>query len=292
MINSVFPRNKPSPIPKIITTPEYIAKGRLKSTYEKTKLAFKVPWMGVIAMAFSNYPNFYNALWKYMHPLSNSIEFELLCKRLVLFSGKKIRELNIKSILKNLENIGYSNYEIKQISEMNKVFTYGNMPYLIMATAARIFLEKGELNNVNNFTKKKKFSSSPKITKLLLIEEHHADTRLKEIYKSIKKNIGLPFINTDYRAFARWPSYFSLAWENLQPTLNSNQYERKVSEIHNYVIRKVLELPNPNQITSKSILLAAKKDKKINEIKKVVNLFQWLLPGLIANVAFMKEQLN
>ena len=40
------------------------------------------------------------------------------------------------------------------------------------------------------------------------------------------------------------------------------------------------------------IINAAKKDKKIYEIKKVVQLFQWLLPGLITNVAFMKEQIK
>ena len=53
-----------------------------------------------------------------------------------------------------------------------------------------------------------------------------------------------------------------------------------------------LLLPNPNKIKSIQIINAAKKDKKLNEIKKVVDLFQWLLPGLITNVAFMKEQIK
>ena len=51
-------------------------------------------------------------------------------------------------------------------------------------------------------------------------------------------------------------------------------------------------LPNPNKINSVLVINAAKKDKKLNEIKKVVNLFQWLLPGLITNVAFMREQIK
>ena len=38
--------------------------------------------------------------------------------------------------------------------------------------------------------------------------------------------------------------------------------------------------------------LIAERDEGFNEIKKVVNLFQWLLPGLIINVAFMKEQIK
>ena len=59
-MNNLFPRKKPIPIPKIIITPEYLAKGRLKKSYTNTKVAFNVPWMGVVAMAFSNYHNFYN----------------------------------------------------------------------------------------------------------------------------------------------------------------------------------------------------------------------------------------
>ena len=53
-----------------------------------------------------------------------------------------------------------------------------------------------------------------------------------------------------------------------------------------------LLLPNPNKIRSNEVIAAAKKDKKFGEIKNVVNLFQWLLPGLITNVAFMREQIK
>ena len=115
----LFPRKKPYFTKKIIVTPEHLAKGRLKNTYNKTKMFFNVPWMGVVAMAFSNYPNFYNALWKYMYPLSKSSEFNKLCKRLIILSKKKAKELKPKSIIKGLKAIGYSNYEIKQIDQVN-----------------------------------------------------------------------------------------------------------------------------------------------------------------------------
>ena len=88
-MNYSFPRRKPSAVPKIIVTPEYLAKGSLKKSYINTRLAFNVPWMGVVAMAFAKYPFFYNSLWNYMLPLTKSIEFDNLCKRLVIISKKK-----------------------------------------------------------------------------------------------------------------------------------------------------------------------------------------------------------
>ena len=291
-MNYSFPRKKPSPVPKIIVTPEYLAKGSLKKSYINTRLAFNVPWMGVVAMAFAKYPFFYNSLWQYIHPLTRSIEFDNLCKRLVMISKKKALELKPKPLIKSLKKIGYNSYEIKKINEVNQIFTTGNMPYLIMATIARIFLGEGELLNTKSFKKNNSTSIKSDKNYLLLIEQHHANKSLKEIYKSIKSNLGLPFLNTDYRAFARWPSYFEMTWKSFLPALLSKKYEEKVLEIHNFIIKESLLLPNPNKIKSIQIINATKKDKKLNEIKKVVNLFQWLLPGLITNVAFMREQIK
>ena len=291
-MKNLFPRKKPFPVPKIQVTPEYMAKGRLKESYSSTKSAFDVPWMGVVAMAFAKYPHFYNTLWKYMYLLSKSNEFNNLCKKLVNISKRKAIELKPKSIIKKLKKIGYDEYEIKKINEVNKIFTIGNMPYLTMATIARILLEKGELLNRSSYKKNKHNKKSNNQKHLLLLEQHHADDSLKEVYKSIKSNLGLPFINTDYRAFARWPSYFIISWKYFLPTLLSQEYEKKVLEIHNFIIKESLLLPNPNKLTSIQIITAAKRDKKLNEIKKVVNLFQWLLPGLVTNVAFMREQIK
>ena len=88
-MQNLFPRKKPTKIKNIDVIPEYLVKGKLKKSYAKTKQAFNVPWMGVVAMAFSKYYNFYNALCKYTYPLSNSIQFNILCKKLVNISKKK-----------------------------------------------------------------------------------------------------------------------------------------------------------------------------------------------------------
>ena len=97
-----FPRKKPIPLPKIIVTPEYLAKGNLKKSYDNTKMAFNVPWMGVVAMAFAKYPFFYNSLWEYLYPLSKSTEFNKLCKKLIIIGKKSIR-IKTKIIGKKLK---------------------------------------------------------------------------------------------------------------------------------------------------------------------------------------------
>ena len=285
-------RNKPNKNTNFTAVPEYLAKGRLKETYDKTKQVFNVPWMGVVAMAFSHYPNFYNSIFSYMKPLSKSREFNYLCKNLVIMSKKSALKLKPKSILDKLEKKGYNNLEVTNILNVNNIFTKGNMPYLILATLSRIFLEKGDLRNNNKFSINDLEVTNANMSQLILVEEHHAEKEIKAVYNSIKKNLGLPFINTDYRAFARWSSYFSIAWKSFLPSLHKKQYDIEVLKIHDYVVKNVLLLPNPKEINHQQIIFAANKDKKLSEIKKVVKLFQWLLPGLILNVAFMREQLK
>jgi hypothetical protein len=70
--SAVLLRKCPDPVPEVFPLPEYLAKGDRKEDYEDTKAVFEVPWMGVIAMAFSHYRKFYRALWLGLRPVFQS----------------------------------------------------------------------------------------------------------------------------------------------------------------------------------------------------------------------------
>ena len=124
------------------------------------------------------------------------------------------------------------------------------------------------------------------------MEVHHADQDTRALYQDIKASLGLPFVNTDYRALARWPSYFALAWNDLKPVVNTDVYAAICTDIHEWADRLVVEnLPNPADLTADSLRSAADDDGNLDEIVQVVRLFQWLLPGLVTNVAFFRAQL-
>lgn len=113
---------------------------------------------------------------------------------------------------------------------------------------------------------------------------------MQALYADIRGTLGLPFINTDYRAFARWPSYFDLAWKDIKPAIQSDDYESATSRIHRKAISLALSLPNTSQVSATQLQNAAETDADLQEILSVVQLFQWLLPGLALNVALLREQ--
>ena len=56
-------------------------------------------------------------------------------------------------------------------------------------------------------------------------------------------------------------------------------------------VEAIRDLPNPGRLTPEGLRSAALRDAPLEEVRDVVRLFQWLLPGLIVNVAFFRAQL-
>jgi hypothetical protein len=284
-----LPRLKPNPIPKIAPIPEHLAEPALKEIYEDTKAALRVPWMGVVAMSFARYPRFYATLWGASRELSASAQFVAACHE--LRQEAESTSLSAPSVLQKLHELGYTEPEIAEIRALIEIFSHGNMPYLLIATAARLLLEGNEIGTSRSISKPVQSQHGPAAGgKLVLMEPHHAERQLQALYDDLKSTIGLPFLNTDYRALARWPSYFDVAWRSLKPLIGTPAYDEAVERVHKKAVALVLALPNPGELTRARLVAAANEDTGAESVLDVVRLFQWLLPGLVVNVACMRKQ--
>jgi len=291
IVTASLPRLKPHPIPAIHPVPEYLADARLSAVYEETKAVFQVPWMGVVTMAFAHYPTFFEVLWGGYRDLAGSREFVDACAALRATAEAAAADLGPTPFCAELASMGYAEPEIDEIRKLNEVFSHGNMPYLMIAVAARLLLEGGSLSAGSVVTPFAGRHGPSRDTRLLLMEAHHVDAPTRAVFDDIKARLGLPFVNTDYRAFARWPSYFAAAWRDLAGKVPTAAYEAKIRKVHDAAVESMLALPNPGGLSSNSLIEAARKDAPLEEILNVVRLFQWLLPGLATNVAYFRTQL-
>ncbi len=286
-------RERPDPLPPIHPTPEYLVSGQRAQWYEDMKRVFQVPWMGVVTMAFSHYPHFFDCLWRGLKPLAQSQVFVQECAHLRTTVETQVHALNPEPIEQRLRTMGYAPRELDQIRASIDVFSHGNFPYLLTATAARRLLEGQELGkavHASQFTGR----HAPDIdVPFVLMESHHADVGTREVYQDIMHTLSLPFVNTDYRALARWPSYFALAWKGLKPAIKTSEHAGICMKVHRQANRLMGELlPNPGEMTASTLRKAAERDGDPVEILQVARLFQWLLPGLVTNVAFFRAQLG
>ncbi len=294
-VNNVIPRRRPLPVPAIHALPEHLAEGSLKADYEDTKAVLQVPWMGVVAMAFAHYRGFFRVLWPALRPLFSSQPMIEACRGLRLRAEEAVLDLHPPPLGDRLAGLGYAPREIGQIGDTIEVFSHGNVPYAAWATITRLLLEGGEFGaKSTNGGRAPAFEGrhAPDISvPFVLIEPHHADAPTRTVYDDIMARLGLPFVNTDYRALARWPSYFALAWGDLRAQVQSEGYERMVDTLHRDFVETVQGLPNPGGLTGTALREAAAHAPP-GEILHMVRLFQWLLPGLILNIAYFREQLR
>jgi hypothetical protein len=268
-----------------------LADGDRKQVYEDTKAVFQVPWMGVIAMCFSHYPKFYRTLWRGLRPVFTSAEFATSCNALCRRAEQLATQLSPPPLAEVLTAKGYALQELQNIRNMIAIFHHGNFPYVLLATAARILLEGKELSVRRTATTSSERHAPEVSVPFVLMESHHADAPTRKVYEEIKSALDLPIVNTDYRALARWPSYFALAWNSLRPSVATPAYESLVQAMHDEIVSAAFTLPNPGALTSEALRAAAVEDGAADDIQRTVELFQWLLPGLIVNVAYFRAQL-
>ena len=285
-------RMKPDPIPAVYPVWEFKAEGTLTTTYEEYKKALQVPWIGVVTMAYAHYQTFFDTWWKALEPVCSTQIYTDTALALREDLERRISKLSPPPIINRLSEIGYSEREIKDIRNMIDVITHGNFIQIPAVFAARILLEGGELLGGREIGAPAKTRKLQVETPFVLMEPHHGLGDLKTLYDDVKTTLDLPFVNTDYRCFARWPSYFDLAWGDLREHIATSHYEALVLSVHEAIFEATSNLPNPEDITSKMVKIAAEKEASVEEILNTTRLFTWLIPGLVTNVAFFRAQLR
>jgi len=252
----------------------------------------QVPWMGVVTMAYAHYPTFFGELWRGLGPLVASAPFVEAFQANRAYIEAAVAELDPPPIAERLAALGYAPREVEGIRAAVEVFSHGNHPYALIATIARLLMEGGEMAGAGEAAAYEGRHAPEVSVPFVLMEAHHADAPTRAVYEDVKRALGLPFVNTDYRAFARWPSYFALAWADLQPHAGSPAHEALCRAYHERMVEAARgALPNPGGLSPAALREAATADAPLEEVLAVCRLFQWLLPGLVTNVAYFRQQL-
>lgn len=284
-------RLRPDPIPKINPVWEFQATGDLKQAYEDYKAGFQVPWVGVVSMAFAHYRSMFDAWWAGVKPLVVSKEYIDTVRATRAHVEKSVKQLSPPPIAARLKEAGYSPQELDQIRDMIEFLSHGNFTQMAVFLF-RHLLEGGEMTGEAAVTPFEGSHAVEASTPFVLLEPHHATPDIRDTYQDVMARLNLPFVNTDYRALSRWPSYFAMAWDDLKRHIGTDAHEALAADMRERMFEAVAGLPNPGGLTSSELIAAAEKDAPLDEILEVTKLFTWLIPGLTVNVAFFREQLQ
>ena len=213
-------------------------------------------------------------------------------RELRAYCEDEVESLEPPAISARLSKAGYGAREVDNIRAMIEIFSHGNFPYLMIATLTRALLLGGSFGQAGDTAPAFEGRHAPDVFQpFLLMERHHADAPTRAVYDDIMATLGLPFVNTDYRALARWPSFFALAWGDLKPSAQTEAHKALSNRVYGRALELANGLPNPGGLTAEALHAAAEQDAPLGEIIPVTELFHYLLPELVVNVAFFRAQL-
>jgi hypothetical protein len=62
---------------------------------------------------------------------------------------------------------------------------------------------------------------------------------MQQVYRDIKQTLGVPIVNSDYQALARWSAFFLPAWEDIKLWRERPEYQLLKQDI----VRRAETLP-------------------------------------------------
>lgn len=290
------PLSRPSTVPPVRPVPEHRADASLSVTYQDVKSVLGVPWVGVVLQALAHYRTFFDQAWTQLRPSMAAHFTERVGTDLRLLCWQQMRDrLTIPDQATPLrEKLGYAEREIEEIRALLDVFDYGNPKYFLIATVLDQAFAGEQPIGASRPDPVEELPRSPvqSVGTATMLEEHHVGADVGAVYADIKATLGLPFVNSDYKAMARWPSYLALAWEALKPNVDSEPYQQARQALQDACVLAAHEIPHRYELHRGAMGEVGLGPSQLDELVEVTRLFQWLLSGLMLNVTFFKVALH
>lgn len=289
--------DRPETIPRLRPVAEHQADAELAETYADVKRTLGVPWVGVVVQAFAHYRSWFDRWWASLRPMFAAHYTERAAADLRLLAWRGVAEhfevTDQAAVLR--DSAGYSDRELDEIRGVLDVFDYGNPKYFLLASAAKAALmDAGPREDLPPLDLSEVLPRSPVMMPLVpaMLEEHHVSGSLRELYAEMKSALGLPFVNSDYKAMARWPTYLEVAWADLKPALVDERYAELRDRLNEHCLDAARRLTGRVPTHRGELRALGMPEAEIDELFQVVRLFQWLLSGLILNVTHFRIGLN
>jgi len=262
------------------------AQGRTLEIYGEIKHAMGVPHVNVVYQAFAAYPVFLDLHWRSFRPVLETQEFFNLSDRLRADAYTRTHNyFAIPDLWSLLADVSFSEGAHEELAEVIDLFHYQN-PLLLLLLAAQVQAFEGPVGE-------SKPAVSPALIsgfeyKPILIEDASATPRVRQVLDEIRRILRLPFLNTDYRALARWPDILAAYWQALKQVVQSPLYESSHYGVRETAYALARELPGPIELTTNQLSEAGMDDTDISSVVRMTELFVQSISGLLLNIAFAK----
>lgn len=266
------------------------ASGRTLEIYQEIKVALGVPHVNVIFQAYGAYPAALEAIWNALRPCVETSEFFRCAERL---RGEAYTRTHnyfaVPDLCATIQQVHFSTGAQHELTDVVELFHYNN-PLLLLIVALQ--LQAFEDGPAVARTAERNANHPVFTRKPIKISEDEASTPIRKVYDDIKRTLGVPVVNTDYQAFARFPDFLNVYWTALKPAVMSPLYGENRHALHDSAITLATDLPNAPQLTVDRMQESGLGADEISAAIHITEEFFDFLSGLVLNIAFAKISLE
>lgn len=244
--------------------------------------AMGIAWPPANWRAYAMYPGVMRLFWERLKPMTATEAF--------LRDALRITELAYRDVSRwytpgrrvrlSLEDASRVEWELDS-------FEYGNPQVLIqqvVLTRVMQGLSSGRKGKVGP----RHLPSRYRWPEIQLVDEQNAPGEVPVLYQEIRRVLGLPLVNSDYQALAKWPGFLKQVWEDVARWRTRSHYgrlERELADMGNVAAQR---LSPPVMIARTELLDALGDESELENLRQMVQMFTQLLPGLIINDALSR----
>lgn len=250
-----------------------------------------IPWAPANWRTYANYPPVMELFWQRLRP---TVETESFLRRSIAIAEQVYESVSL------WYDPGYQmeidEVERRRIQRELNAFSFGNPQLLIQQVALQRALQGEIVGNDETApaAQPRENASAYCHIEIPLLDESAArkiSEELPHIYDDIRQTLGVPLINSDYQALARWSAFFLAGWEDIKQWRQRQEYRDLEQSLRQAANEAANQLHPVVWLGEREVQDRLDNPEDFDRIQQSVDLFTQLLPGLIITDAMFHRAL-
>lgn len=271
---------------RLQTIREQDAQPAVRALYDDIRQSLGLAHVNVIYQVYAYYPTFLEAHWRAMKPVVSTRLFFELAQRISADAYTRMHNyFEIPDLCARTADLRFSSGAQQELAEVIELFQYSN-PLLLLLVSAQMQSFDGPTGNPD--APRDPAIHPVFVNKPCFVEEESAPPPTRKIFEEMKRIYGMPVINSDFRALARWPDFLRTYWETLKPVNASPLFQQSAYALRENALNLARELPGPFEVTVAQLTESGMTDDQMASLVRITELFVGGLSSLVLNMAIAK----
>lgn len=274
---------------KLTFVTEAQATGATLQVFEEIRSALAVPHVDLLFQSYAAFPRFLELFWRAAKPTLETQEFFDLSYRLGSDAyTRACSYFEVPDLGTTLRQNGAGEAQVREVSAAVDLFQYNN-PLLLLLTAAQAQAFEGMMAPARGGTRP---ASHATFEQTAGTSDDGGSPEFRRMFDDIRQTLGVPAVNTEYRAFARWPEFLKVYWSILKPLARSPIYAECQRRVEESAVALAGELPEPPQLSIGTMEDAGMSEDEITAVVQTTETFLHVQSGSVLNTAVARIALD